>query len=64
MLFNVPKFMEYTWKESDIRTDYDLEELHWTDIQERLSSDLKVGGHLTFMENHRDITESGARDRK
>ena len=76
VMFNSPKFLEYTLKVSDIRTDYDLEDKNWEKAVEDVGIHAEpyklkpymireTGhfnpsiGHLKFLQEYRDIAESG-----
>ena len=69
VIFCIPKSLEYTWKTSDIRTDYDLQDKHWTTIVDSLAwnyllipYNLGRKDHLDFLHKYRDITELGVTD--
>ena len=65
VLFNVPKFMEYTWKPTDIRTNYDFEEREWSNLVDKAGFHYRhkyslEKGHFDFFQNFRDFADSGA----
>ena len=67
VLFNVPKFMEYTWSLNDIRTNYDFDEKEWTSLVAKTESYYRNKfsldkGHFEFFQNFRDYAELGADD--
>ena len=73
IIFCIPKSMEYTWKTSDIRQDYDLQDREWTQLVKNISEntfgkgginewELKNLDHKAFLQNYRDIAESGTRN--
>ena len=69
VIFCIPKSLEYTWKTSDIRTDYDLQDKHWTTIVDSfsrhfhlISYNLGSKDHLAFLHKYRGIAESGVTD--
>ena len=61
--------MEYTANTSDIRTNYDLQDKQWRNVvskirdkdlqKDDLPYNLDVKGHLFFLQNYRDIAETG-----
>ena len=69
VIFTVPKGMEYTANTSDIRTNYDLQDKQWRNVvskirdkdlqKDDLPYNLDVKGHLFFLQNYRDIAETG-----
>ena len=58
---NIPKFMEYTWISSSIRTEYDSDDKLWSDLTKnyKYKQIVEDNGHLDFLKKYRDITELG-----
>ena len=54
-MYNIPKMLEYTWKSTLVRQNYDLDESIWTNIDplSGLSSEM-------VMKKFRGILETGA----
>ena len=66
-IFNIPKFLEYTLKDSDVRTSYDIKDKIWTEQLKKVNVNpyktfynLDNNDHLSLMQNYRDNMESGA----
>ena len=64
ILINIPKFLEYEKIDVDIRKDYDLEDKEWNSLLDRIYIKTKDSyklnkGHLVFLQNYRNITETG-----
>ena len=64
ILTNIPKFLEYEKIDVDIRKDYDLDDKKWNGLLDKMYFKTKDSyklnkGHLVFLQNYRNITETG-----
>ena len=53
MVYNIPKFLEYTLKSNTIRTNYDLQDQIWANISHG-------SNHFDLLKSYPDNAESGA----
>ena len=61
IIYNIPKFMEYTWISSSIRTEYDSDDKLWSNLTKnyKYKQIVEDNGHFDFLMKYRDITELG-----
>ena len=69
VLINAPKFLEYEKVDADVRKDFDLEDKRWNDLLGNMNYWIRESfeltrGHLAFLQNHRNITETGVNSSK
>ena len=64
VMFNITKFMEYTWNEKTVRTDYDSDDSTWNILANKYAYLMNNNGHLDFKENYPEFALLGADDSK